>query len=1494
MLRASIGFVLLCLSGVLVGQVKINELAASNVDIINDPDYGDDADWIELYNTGSKSVDLYHYYLSDNLNNPVKWQFTDHVVIEAGKFLLIWADGMNTGVHTGFGLSKDGEQLGLFSPDEELIDSLSFGPQITNISYGRSVDGAGEWSYFTEPTPGASNTTTAYPGFVEAKPDFSVNGGIYSGSLSVELSSVLGGTIRYTTDGSRPDQNSTIYSGPIPVDETSIIRARIFLPGLIPGTVVTNSYFMDDNFEERNLPVISIATEEENFWDPEVGIYVQDFKPEWEIPVNIEMFENNGSDRAAFNSEAGIKVNGLYSWQLPQKMLGVYFRKQYGSGSLDYPLFFEKARSGFEDFALRASGSDWSYTMFRDMLGHDAILQYMDLDIMAFRPSVVYVNGQYLGIHNIREKVDQDYIVGNYGLAPGTFDLIENEDYAEEGSLDAYNEFLGLLEQNLANDANFNAVAELMDIENFTDLAIAEVCVANTSIDHNVMAWKPKSGGKWRWVVMDLDRGFFNSGNYLIDYYAGRDVLPLKELLTNDAYKEYFGKKLADHVFVTFNPLQLSKLIDKHMKDIEVEMPRHIDRWEGTTSSYGNAIPSMSYWYQEIEDLRTFTEERPGVLMDDLTSYGFKKSVSLNFGISPHDAGFIYFNGLKIPDNQWNGLYPDQLTVDLEAKNRPGYEFIGWREVEPQTVIEAGSAWKYLDDGSNQGTGWSQEGFDDSSWKTGNTELGYGDGDEAQVISYGSSSSSKYITYYFRKTIQLTTADLNAAQYLVKLVKDDGAVVYINGTEAFRTNMPGGTVTYQTEALSAMSNSDESAWNQFQVDGGLLHEGENVIAVEVHQNDPGSSDISFNLSFIIFGGVSDSYISANPQFSYTINGSASLLAEYQGNSACLIPDTIYSDYTLDIDCSPWLASGDVVVMPGATLTVEPGVEVQLPSEASVYIYGRLLAEGTEEKPILFTLNPEYSANWGALFFQETSDTSKLFWTTVEKASHGPGLFNAVAAVSAYKAKLQLDHVTIVDIGRNPVAARYSDVVMTNSSLHSEITGDLINVKYGTARIENCNFIGNDKPDTDAIDYDDVVNGIIRGCTIRNLRGFNSDAIDIGEKAENILIEDNIIYNITDKGVSVGQKSTASVINNLFINCNLGLGLKDSCHVFVDHCTFYNVGTPVACFEKNLGSAGGNAVVMNSILSNAIWNTWSVDSRSSIRLEYNLSDNDRLPDGESNLFDDPLFTDPTHFNFSVVENSPCIGAGYDDGHSSNLGAVTAPVDWEPPLIISNVFYNPEGDPAKSEFITLYNPSDTVIDLSGYMLSEAVEMLIPDGTNIDPGEILFLVKDMSAPSHYAYSSNVLQWDNGSLANEGESIILSDNFGIVQDKVAYSPDLPWPDVSGEQKVISLIDISRDNHFGKNWTLKDYSSFVDTTFSAADNTLFIYPNPASYDVWLRTDLDPGMVVSIIDLSGKIILTSVTEDGGLTYVNVSSLKNGFYLVRAGDRSGKLVISGKQ
>ena len=700
-------------------QILINEFLASNSDVVLDPDFNESADWLELYNAGDSPVNIGGYFITDNFNNKNKWQVPVNTLIEAGAYLIIWADSRDVGLHTSFNISADGEELAIYSPTGTLIDSVSFGIQNTNISMGRIPDGGNKWGYFSEPSPGSENNTESFDGITNNTPHFSPFGGIFGSSVNVEISNTFGGEIRYTVDGSEPNGTSLLYNQAIQIDSTTIVRARIFQPGKIPGKIITHSYFIDSENEIGSLPVVSIATNPENFWDPEKGIYVQNFKPEWEVPVNIELFENDGSDRAAFNLEAGTKINGLYSWQLPQKMLGIYFRKKYGEGKLEYPLLFDQNRNSYQSFALRASGSDWAFSLFRDGMIQSLTAENMDVDYQGYRPAVLYVNGKYMGINNIRAKVDDDLIVQTHQLMDQEIDMIENEWYVEAGSVDQYVAFDSLYHRDLSVQANFDTVATVMDIENFTDFIVTEIYSQNTSVDHNIMAWKPKMGGKWKWILNDLDRGFFSPEKNLIDFYARRDVIPFDQLLKNEGYRKFFGLRLADHLFTTFDPNHVKKTIDIFSERIENEIPKHIERWEGTSSSYGNPISSLDYWKSQVERMRNFADNRPKYLLDDLKNYGFKESTPISVTIYPENSGEINFNGIQIKQNVSKGNYPENEKIIMVVEAKSGFVFQGWKLTKGVPVLEKEGMWKYFDNGFEPDPEWEKPTYDDSAWDEG-------------------------------------------------------------------------------------------------------------------------------------------------------------------------------------------------------------------------------------------------------------------------------------------------------------------------------------------------------------------------------------------------------------------------------------------------------------------------------------------------------------------------------------------------------------------------------------------------------------------------------------------------------------------------------------------------------------------------------------------------------------------------------------------------------
>ena len=1470
-------------------QIVINEFMSSNTGVIVDPDYNESADWIEIYNGTDTPVSLNNYYLTDNISDIYKWQIKTNEVIEPNGYMLVWADGMNVGIHASFKLSAEGEELALVSPSGVIIDSLSFYYQEPNISMGRETDGAANWVFFTEPSPGEQNIGASFIEIVHNSPTFHPFGGIFYTPIQINIESKFGGEVRYTLNGAEPDENSPIASGPLSIDETTVVRARIFKQGQKPGPVQTHTYFVDLNNQIGTLPVVAISTHPDNFWDAEKGIYVQDFKPEWEVPVNIELFENDGSDRAAFNLKAGVKINALYAWKLPQKMLGVYFRKDYGDGKLDYPLIFEKGRKKYDSFALRASGSDWTYTLFRDGLAQNATYDYTQVDNSGFRACVLYVNGQYMGIHNIREKINEDYVVQNFGVPKNEIFMVEYEEYAEEGgqeAIEAYNKLIDLTNEDLTNSENWAAVEAEMDIENFTDMVITELWSGNTSIDHNVMAWKPKNEGKWRWILMDVDRGFFNPDDHLLDFYIRQDSWPLKELAKNPDYVHYLGKRMADHLFTTFHPQRIFPLIERHKTTIDAEIQRHVDRWEGTRAidNYGSPLRSYDYWLDEVEDLKDFVNERAAYLLADLSDYGFDENLPINVLIHPEKAGEVLFNGLKIPGSNCSGNYPVNENIQLKASALPGFEFVGWAQAETIKLIEKQSLWKYNDSGENLGTEWKNTSFSDAGWDEGYAKLGYGDDDENTVLSYGNDRNNKHITSYFRKTFVID--DASVQDLWLDLLFDDGAVVYLNNNEVLRVNMPDGSIDFETRASGAISS--ESSFKQFQLSSNLLKDGENLIAVEIHQISGTSSDIGFDLELRATQAASNSYISTSPVIDFNPNKELSVTAVFEPTGACIVPDIITTEVTLSKNCSHYLVQQNVEITPTGKLIIEEGVEIWMPDNGTITANGPIVALGSAQNPIVFRSNPQSKAQkWGIINIVDVAYTSHFKYVQIEDASVGMHPIRETAAISAYHSVIVIDNVTIENVYGNPIAARYSDVWLTNSNLHSSITGDLINVKYGKGYIDNCTFKGNSQPDTDAVDYDDVVNGIIKNCIIHDFHGSNSDAIDIGEQSQNVFIDSMFVYNITDKGVSVGQQSSATISNSIFTACNLGAGLKDSSRVSINHCTFYGNYIPVAVYEKNPGDAGANVRVSNSILSNSYGSTVLCDEYSSLEVAYSLSDNDSLPQTGNNIFGNPYFENPAEYRFGLSDASPALAAAQN---GANLGAELSPVNAQPNLVIDRIFYSSGSWTDYPEFFSIYNPSNSRVDLAGMKITRGITFEFPEGSTIEAGESVYLTSNKLHTFWENRVKKLYQWQSGKLADEGETIQFETATGLLIDGVKYDIKSPWPKLANSPNGIVLNSFNVDNHFGSNWYSKNVDALVSSKeFNAKQLSLKAFPNPASETITVEGFVGNETPLLVFNAMGKLVQKQLRNENNMV-LDISGLPNGLYHIQSGQQSVSFII----
>jgi hypothetical protein len=747
-------------------QVVLNEIMSSNSTTITDED-GIYSDWIEILNTGTGTVPLEGYGLSDDPEDPFRWIFPD-VTLGPEEYLLIWASGKDRGIpgeplHTGFAISASGEPILITAADGTRLDELDPVPVPSDISLGRQPDGTGSWLFFETPTPGFSNTGTGYESLL-GPVNFSHQGGFFSSGITVELGSTDENVrIVYTTDGSVPTAASTEYSGPITVNDRSgepngismiptnyqvagspedeiyreawrepdglvakgtVIRAMAFRDGSRPGEVTTHSYFIwPEGAERYEYPVISISADPEHFFDEETGIYVpgnynNSFQSgiEWERPVHIEFWEDDGTP--AFSQQAGARIHGGTTRSRARKSLRLYARGEYGDSWFNYALFPDKPVARYKRFLLRNSGNDWSESVFRDAFMQSLLKESTNLDIQYARASVVFLNGEYWGIHWIRDRLDERYISTHYGIEEHEMTMGENDriyDRGDPSGMDHYEEmwsFISNPNNPMVQRLNFDNVSTFMDMESFRDHFMANIFFGNTDWPGNHQSYWRKNvpfqpdaarghDGRWRWMVFDTDFGFWLDFFYVtgndtgpahntlaMALVAGSNDWPnydwstliFRSLVTNTSFRNDFINRFADMLNTAFSADYVLSEIDRFAGIIEPGMDEHIRRW-------GRPL-TLADWNSEVERMRSYGSQRPGFIREHIRQQ-FSLTGTANLAVSLVDvpAGRVQVNSILIdpetpgigdefPD--WTGVYFQGVPVTLTAVANHGYRFVEW------------------------------------------------------------------------------------------------------------------------------------------------------------------------------------------------------------------------------------------------------------------------------------------------------------------------------------------------------------------------------------------------------------------------------------------------------------------------------------------------------------------------------------------------------------------------------------------------------------------------------------------------------------------------------------------------------------------------------------------------------------------------------------------------------------------------------------------------
>ncbi len=591
----------------------INEIIASNSTVykVNNAYY----DLIELKNVSKSNINLSDYYISDDKNALLTYRLPE-VTLKAGEFYVIAADGTDV----PFKLSSSGDCVYLTYKDGTPKDALCFDSCPAEISYGVSGN---ELVYFQAPTFGKENGKGEEE--LTKAPVPSVAAGIYNSAFKVTFSGE--GDMYYTLDGSEPSKSSLKYSGGITVDKNISIRIKAYDGNKIPSKTVTCAYFIN---ETSNLPVLKISAKEDDIWSSTTGIYANPHKT-WTKEINLSFFV---SGKEEFNIDCGLAMFGSTGRNESKKSFKVKFRGKYGASKLNYKLFENLDIDSFTDLVIRGGSQDWYFSGIRDELATSLALSAdTSLLVQSYRPVILYINGEYMGIYFIRERINEDFVASHHNTNPSDVAIIRYGYRLEVGTDEDKADWDALIKFIKNNDMkkaeNYEYVCKYLDVESLADWYIFRGYAGDRDID-NIRYYRENKNAKWKLIFFDLDLGFWGTKQPLTkitgsaDAYSSYNV-PIRRLKVNSQFKQLFLNRLTYHSNNTLSDEYVLSRIDELEKMLEEDIPENNARWEQAYINDGKgSYFNYKFWVSQLNYLRKIvkngTHSRIQLLIDDAES----------------------------------------------------------------------------------------------------------------------------------------------------------------------------------------------------------------------------------------------------------------------------------------------------------------------------------------------------------------------------------------------------------------------------------------------------------------------------------------------------------------------------------------------------------------------------------------------------------------------------------------------------------------------------------------------------------------------------------------------------------------------------------------------------------------------------------------------------------------------------------------------------------
>jgi hypothetical protein len=940
--------------------VVINELLASSVRYFADPQREYD-DWIELYNAGDAPIDAGGMYLTDDVSEPTKWRIPSsdpaQKTIPARGYLLIWADKdtADPGLHAGFALDAGGEELALFDSDgATLIDHVRFGEQRADVSYGRFPDGTDTWLLMAFPTPGGQNIRT-HEGFVE-EPQIAPGHGFYDDPLFVTITCSTPDTIiYYTMDGSepyvagggRPNPEAAVYVEPLRISRTTCLRAVATRPGWMPSTTETQTYLFVDEVIRQSpggqspgaawpsgsingqlidygmdpdvvsdprykdlmddallaIPSISLVTALANLFDPAKGIYVNAGQEgrDWERPVSVELIHPDG--REGFQIDAGLRIRGGFSrsGNNPKHSFRLFFRAEYGSPALKYPLFDSEGAEEFENLDLRtAQNYAWSLqssnpgeknTFVREVFCRD-LQRETGQPYTRSRYYHLYINGQYWGLYQSQERSEASYAATYFGGEQDDYDVVKADDYRTsytDGSIDDWNLLWTLCQQGFETDEKYYAVQGKrpdgtddsnlpvrVDVENLIDYMISIFFTGNDDAPvtlggnqaNNFFATRNRrieARDGWKFFAYDCEhslgalRGLYDDRTGPVSAGQSRDHFNPQwlhqRLMAHPDYRMRFADRTHKYFFNggAMTPEAAIALCLSRANEIDLAIIAESARWGDQRPARADNPYTKTDWWAEVNGylVTTFFPARTQIVLNQLRNSGLYPLV---------DAPAFHVNGV----HQHGGYI---LSTDILSMTG-GIVWYTLDDTDPRvpgTAVESADEVKLVTENVAKrvfvpngplGEAWKGgQPFDDSGWTAGTGGVGFERSTGYETLFNIDVQSQMYgrsTTCYIRVPFEAAAEDLGDLSSLMLRVRyDDGFVAYLNGVEIARRNFTG-EPTWNSAA--EVQNSDGAAVNLEAIDitGHIdkLRQGPNILAIHGLNISTSSSDFLISAELV--------------------------------------------------------------------------------------------------------------------------------------------------------------------------------------------------------------------------------------------------------------------------------------------------------------------------------------------------------------------------------------------------------------------------------------------------------------------------------------------------------------------------------------------------------------------------------------------------------------------------------------------------------------------